>query len=297
MPTLLELRRRTRSVKNTEQITRAMKMVATARLRRSQEAIISARPFAKRILSVLNAVVPGASETADHPLLRVRPERRVLIVVVSSDRGLCGSFNANVIKQCETLLESLEDRDIGVRPVGRKAKDHFRRQRVQLVDPLEDIFRALGYEHARSIAGPLMERYSRPDPDDPERLDAVYLVFNEFRNILRQDVRVERLLPLARLDLPGEEDGRPPVEFLFEPDEARIFADLLPRHVEYQVWRALLESAAAEQAARMTAMDNASRNAKELIAELTLTMNRVRQAAITNEILEVVGGAEALGKD
>ncbi len=298
MPTLLELRRRTRSVKNTEQMTRAMKMIATARLRRSQEAIISARPFAKRILSVLNAVVPGASESSDHPLLRVRPERRVLVVVVSSDRGLCGSFNVNVIKRCEKLLESLEDRDIGVRPVGRKAKDHFRRRQVQLVDPLEDIFRSLGYEHARSIAGPLMERYSVADPDDPERLDAVYLVFNEFRNILRQEVRVERLLPLGRLEL-GEDaaEGRPPVEFLFEPGEARIFADLLPRHVEYQVWRALLESAAAEQAARMTAMDNASRNAKELIAELTLTMNRVRQAAITNEILEVVGGAEALGQD
>lgn len=297
MPTLLELRRRTRSVKNTEQITRAMKMIATARLRRSQEAIISARPFAMRILSVLNAVVPGASETVDHPLLRARPERRVLVVVVSSDRGLCGSFNVNVIKRCESLLESLEDRDVGVRPVGRKAKDHFRRRQVQLVDPLEDIFRSLGYEHARSIAAPLMDRYSRDDPDDPERLDAVYLVFNEFRSILRQEVRVERLLPLARLDLPGEHEDGPPVEFLFEPGEARIFAELLPRHVEYQVWRALLESAAAEQAARMTAMDNASRNAKELIAELTLTMNRVRQAAITNEILEVVGGAEALGKD
>lgn len=296
MATLLELRRRTRSVRNTEQITRAMKMVATARLRRAQEAIISARPFAARILQVLNAVVPGAAEHASHPLLVRRPERRVQVVVISSDRGLCGSFNANALKGAEGLLDSLGDLDVGVRTVGRKAKEHFRRRQVQLVDPLEDIFRDLGYQHARAIAAPLMERYGVRDADDPAGLDAVYLVFNEFRNILRQEVRVERLLPLAKLDLAEAEDGHP-VEFLFEPGEAEIFSDLLPRHVEYQVWRALLESAAAEQAARMTAMDNASRNAKELIADLTLTMNRVRQAAITNEILEVVGGAEALGRD
>ncbi len=294
MATLLELRRRTRSVRNTEQITRAMKMVATARLRRAQEAIISARPFAARILSVLNAVVPGASEHAGHPLLRRRPERRVQVVVISSDRGLCGSFNANALKQADGLLTSLEDREVGVRTVGRKAKEHFRRRQVQLVDPMEDIFRDLGYGHARAIADPLMARYAREEPDDPEGLDAVYLVFNEFRNILRQEVRVERLLPLGKLDLAEEQESRP-VEFLFEPGEAEIFDDLLPRHVEYQVWRALLESAAAEQAARMTAMDNASRNARELIDDLTLTMNRVRQAAITKEILEVVGGAEALG--
>ena len=177
--------------------------------------------------------------------------------------------------------------------VGRKGRDHFRRRGVRLVDPMEDIFRALGYEHAREIAAPLMERYSREDPEDPEGLDAIYLVFNEFKNILRQDVRVERLLPLEKLDLatPG---GAPAREFFYEPTEAEIFQELLPRHVEYQIWRALLESVAAEQAARMTAMDNATKNATELIADLTLTMNRVRQAAITNEILEVVGGAEAL---
>ena len=291
MPTLLELRRRTRSVRNTEQITRAMKMVATARLRRAQQSIVSARPFAARILKVLNSVV-AAADPASHPLLRERPPRRVEVIVLTSDRGLCGSFNANVLKRAQTLIDSLEKTGPGVRTVGRKGREHFGRRGVRLVGSVEDIFRDLGYEHARSLAAPLIERYTRADPEDPEGLDAVWLVFNEFKNILRQDVVAERLLPIGRLDL---EDGESaPREFLYEPHEEQIFAELLPRHVEYQIWRALLESSAAEQAARMTAMDNASRNASELIGDLTLTMNRVRQAAITREILEVVGGAEAL---
>ena len=274
-----------------------MKMVATARLRRAQDAIVSARPFAARILEVLQSVVARAEPEA-HPLLRERPPRRVEVVVITSDRGLCGSFNQNALKRADLLLDSLRETPPTVRAVGQKARDHYRRRGLAPDDSDGDDLRDLGYEHARRIAAPLMERYAREDPEDPEGLDAVHLVFNEFKNILRQDVRVEPLLPLARLDLPGADEvakgtaaGR---DFLFEPTEAEIFAELLPRHVEYQVWRALLESAAAEQAARMTAMDNATKNANELIAELTLTTNRVRQAAITKEILEVVGGAEAL---
>lgn len=304
MATLLELRRRTLSVRNTEQITRAMKMVATARLRRAQEAIISARPFAARILKVLNTVA-GAADPESHPLLRQRAPKRVEVVVITSDRGLCGSFNTNVLKRAGILLDSLPQPSPGVLPVGRKGKDHFRRRGIPVDGAVEDLFRDLGYEHARQIAGPLMERYTHSDPDDPEGLDALYLVFNEFRNILHQDVVVEPLLPIRRLDLPaaGDDSDDTPDgvsgngtarEFLYEPTEREIFAELMPRHVEYQIWRALLESAAAEQAARMTAMDNATRNANELIADLTLTMNRVRQATITREILEVVSGAEAL---
>lgn len=304
MATLLELRRRTLSVRNTEQITRAMKMVATARLRRAQEAIISARPFAARILKVLNTVA-GAADPESHPLLRQREPKRVEVVVITSDRGLCGSFNTNVLKRAGILLDSLPQPSPGVLPVGRKGKDHFRRRGIPVDGAVEDLFRDLGYEHARQIAGPLMERYTHSDPDDPEGLDALYLVFNEFRNILHQDVVVEPLLPIRRLDLPAAGDGSDDTpdgvsgngaarEFLYEPTEREIFAELMPRHVEYQIWRALLESAAAEQAARMTAMDNATRNANELIADLTLTMNRVRQATITREILEVVSGAEAL---
>lgn len=305
MATLLELRRRTLSVRNTEQITRAMKMVATARLRRAQEAIISARPFAARILKVLNTVA-GAADPESHPLLREREPRRVEVVVITSDRGLCGSFNTNVLKRAGILLDSLPQPNPGVLAVGRKGKDHFRRRGIPLEDAsVEDLFRDLGYEHAREIAGPLMERYTHTDPEDPEGVDAIYLVFNEFRNILHQDVVVEPLLPIRRLDLDASAEGADdtalhtagtgaPREFLYEPGEREIFAELMPRHVEYQIWRALLESAAAEQAARMTAMDNATRNANELIADLTLTMNRVRQATITREILEVVSGAEAL---
>lgn len=291
MATLLELRRRTLSVRNTEQITRAMKMVATARLRRAQEAIISARPFASRILAVLNSVA-AAADPESHPLLAERPPKRLEVVVVTSDRGLCGSFNTNVLKRAGILLDSLRESDPGVRPVGRKGKDHFRRSGAPVTDSLEDLFRDLGYEHARAIAEPLMERYCA-EPDDPEGLDAIFLVFNEFRNILQQDVVVEQLLPIRRLNLDGSEADSPR-EFLYEPSEREIFSELMPRHVEYQIWKALLESAAAEQAARMTAMDNATRNANELISDLTLTMNRVRQAAITREILEVVSGAEAL---
>ncbi len=291
MPTLLELRRRTRSVRNTEQITRAMKMVATARLRRAQEAIVSARPFASGMLRVLNRV-SSAANPGSHPLLQVREADRVAVIVITSDRGLCGSFNTNLLKRTEILLDSLQDRDLLLQTVGRKGREGLKRREIRRVDPMEDIFRDLGFDHARRIAGPLMRRYSGDEVEESDRLDAVHLVFNEFKNILRQDVVVEQLLPIPRLDLKPEEGGL--LEFLHEPSEAEIFESLLPRHVEYQVWRALLESAAAEQAARMTAMDNASKNAKDLIDDLTLTMNRVRQAAITREILEIVSGAEAL---
>ena len=289
MPTLLELRRRTRSVRNTEQITRAMKMVATARLRRAQEAIVSARPFANGMLRVLNRV-SSAADPESHPLLHVREPERVAVIVITSDRGLCGSFNTNLLKRTEILLDSLRDRDVVLQTVGRKGREGLKRREIRREDPMEDIFSDIGYDHARRIAAPLRKRYSGAGVPEADRLDAVHLVFNEFKNILRQDVVVEQLLPIPRLDL--SEEGA--LEFLHEPSEAEIFESLLPRHVEYQVWRALLESAAAEQAARMTAMDNASKNAKELISDLTLTMNRVRQAAITKEILEVVSGAEAL---
>ncbi len=268
-----------------------MKMVATARLRRAQEAIVSARPFARGMLRVLNRV-SSAADPASHPLLQVREPERVAVVVITSDRGLCGSFNANLLKRTEILLDSLEDRDLVLQTVGRKGREGLKRREIRRVDPLEDIFRDLGYEHARRIAEPLMQRYTGDGVPAEDRLDAVHLVFNEFKNILRQDVVVEQLLPIPRLEMEPEKEGL--LEFLHEPTEAEIFRRLLPRHVEYQVWRALLESAAAEQAARMSAMDNASRNAKELIDDLTMTMNRVRQAAITKEILEVVSGAEAL---
>jgi F-type H+-transporting ATPase subunit gamma len=283
MPTLLDLRRRVRSIKNTQQITKAMKMLSAAQLRRAQDRILSARPYARKMLEVLNSLATRANPEA-HPLLAVREPMRVEVVVVTADKGLCGSFNANILKAAAGFLEK-ERAELRIQVVGRKARDFFRRRTYTVNHQHVDIFRRLDYPMAASIAGPLIERYSECE------IDAAYIIYNEFKNVLQQRVVVERLLPLEKLRFERPEEE---FDYLYEPDAAGIFAQILPKHVEYQVWRALLESGAAEQAARMTAMDNASKNAAELIDELTLTMNRVRQAAITKEILEVVGGAEAL---
>jgi F-type H+-transporting ATPase subunit gamma len=290
MPSLRDLRRRTRSVRNTQQITKAMKMVSAAKLRRSQDAILSARPFAKKMLEVLNSLATRANPEG-HPLLRVREPRRVDVVIVTSDKGLCGSFNANILKHSESFLRSLQVEDLGIQVVGRKARDYYRRRAYPIRREFVDVFRGLGYEAAGAIARPLMERYSIEDPDSPERVDAVYLIYNEFKSVMQQDVVVERLLPLEKLSFARAEEE---FDYIYEPGPAAIYDAVIPRHVEFQLWRALLESAAAEHAARMTAMENATRNAAELIEQLTLTMNKARQASITKEILEVVSGAEAI---
>lgn len=283
MPSLLDLRRRLRSIRNTQQITKAMKMVSAAKLRRAQDAILSARPYALKMLEVLNSLATRA-DPQGHPLLQAREPHRVEVVVITADKGLCGSFNANILKEASRFLER-ERRELAVQVVGKKARDFFRRRDYELRHVHVDIFRDLHYDRAAAIAGPLIERYTK------EEVDAVYVIYNEFKNVLQQNVVVERLLPLEKLRFETAEEE---FDYIYEPSALAIFRDLLPKHVEYQVWRALLESAAAEHAARMTAMENATRNASELIEDLTLTMNRVRQAAITKEILEVVGGAEAL---
>ena len=289
MATLRDLRRRQKSVKNTEQITKAMKMVSAAKLRRAQDAILSARPFAKKMLEVLNSLATRA-DPAGHPLLRVREQKRVELVVVTADKGLCGSFNANILKTSDTFLKEDDSEALNLHVVGKKANDYYRRREYNIREQYVDIFRELTYDNASAIADPLIERYIAPE-DSEDRIDAVYLIYNEFKNVLQQDVVVERLLPLEKLEFEKPEEE---FDYIYEPSPREIYRDLIPRHVEYQVWHALLESAAAEHAARMTAMENASKNATELIADLTLTMNRVRQAAITKEILEVVSGAEAI---
>ena len=288
MPSLRDLRRRTRSVKNTQQITKAMKMVSAAKLRRSQDAILSARPFARKMLEVLNSLATRANPDS-HPLLAVREPRRVDIVIITSDKGLCGSFNANILKAAEGFVKRTKADDLGLQLVGKKARDYFRRRSYKIRREFVDIFRSLGYETAGAIARPIIERYSAPD--SPDGVDAVFLIYNEFKNVMQQDVVVERLLPLEKLHFErrGEE-----LDYIYEPGPAAIYDAVIPRHVEYQLWRALLESAAAEHAARMTAMENATKNAAELIDQLTLTMNKARQASITKEILEVVSGAEAI---
>ncbi len=267
------------------QVTRAMKMVSAAKLRRSQERIVQARPYARRMLQVLRSLSSRASPEA-HPLLHVRPVGRVDVVVVSGDKGLCGSFNTNIYKRAASFLETLPPGSASVSVVGRKGRDHFRRRVPSLRREWVDLYRTLDYETASGIAAELMDRYERAETD------AVFLVYNEFKSLMQQRPVVERLLPIERIDLaPGEVAE----DYIYEPEPQGLLGDLLPLHVAIQVYRALLESAAAENAARMTAMDSATNNAAELIDSLTLYMNRVRQASITTEIIEVVSGAEALG--
>ncbi len=288
MPSLRDLKRRTQSVKNTQQITKAMKMVSASKLRRAQDAILSARPFAKKMLEVLNSLATRA-DTDAHPLLREREPANVDVVIISADKGLCGSFNANIMKRAEDFLGGVHSETLDVQVVGKKSRDYFKRRKYNIRHQFVDIFRDLTYDNAGSIARPLIERYS--DSESEERVDAVYLIYNEFKNVMQQDVVVERLLPIEKLEFEKPEEE---LDYIYEPTAAEIYDAVIPRHVEYQVWHALLESAAAEHAARMTAMENASKNASELIEQLTLTMNKVRQTTITREILEIVSGAEAI---
>ncbi len=292
MPSLRDLKRRTESVKNTQQITSAMKMVSAAKLRRSQDAILSARPFAKKMLQVLNSLATRADMDA-HPLLTVREPKNIDVIVISADKGLCGSFNANIMKKAERFLGGLEAESLDLQIVGKKSRDYFRRRAYNIRSEFVDIFRDLNYENAAAIARPLIASYHEPDSEAGQEntVDAVYLIYNEFKNVIQQDVVVEQLLPIQKLDLDNDTERQ---DYIYEPSAEEIYNAVIPRHVEYQVWHALLESAAAEHAARMTAMDNASKNAAELIEDLTLTMNKVRQATITREILEIVSGAEAI---
>ncbi len=291
MPSLLDIRRRIRAVKSTQQITKAMKMVAASRLRRAQERIQRARPFAAEMLRVLNSLASRVDPTS-HPLLdeRVEPRahRRVLLFVITADRGLCGSFNTNVIKSSGAFITENADRQVALGLVGRRGRDYFARRGFDVRYEQINLFASLKFEDAREIANAAMEAFTGA------HVDSVYLVYNQFKSVMHQAVVVERLLPIPRLEIEAAAGAAPPTDYLYEPGPEQLFKDLLPSHVEVQVFRALLESAAAEHAARMTAMDAATRNSAEMIDQLTLYMNKVRQAAITREIIEVVSGAEAL---
>ena len=282
------LKRRIRSAKNTMQVTRAMKMVSAARPRRAQDRIIAARPYARRMNEVLHSLAARANREM-HPLLAVRPEERIDVVVIASDRGLCGSFNGAIMKTAAAFLERCEGKDVGVYCVGRKTREYFRKRGATIRHEWSDVLRNLDYPVAQDIAGRLIDRF------ETKAVDAVYVVYNEFRSAIVQKPVVERLLPIADSDLGGTRTPTSLEEHLFEPSAQRLFESLLPLHVTTQIYRALMESVAAEHGARMTAMDSATKNAKELIDRLTLRMNRVRQASITTEIIEVVSGAQALG--
>ena len=286
MPSLIDLRRRIRAVKSTQQITKAMKMIAASRLRRAQERVVSARPFAQRMLKVLNGLVSRVDQDT-HPLLRVTapPGSRPLLIVISADRGLCGSFNSNIIKAAgQFIVKEGQQHEIALGLVGRKGRDFFRRRGFDVRYEATGIFQRLSFADAAALADAAIEEFTSG------RASSVYLVYNEFKSVMAQRIVVEKLLPIPRLE--GEDAG-PKTEYLYEPSPAEIFKDLLPRHVQVQVYRALLESNAAFFAAQMTAMDAATRNSADMLENLTLYMNKVRQAAITREIIEVVSGASA----
>ena len=283
MASSLDLKRRIRSVKNTQQLTRAMKMVAAARLRRSQEQILAARPYAHRMREVL-ARLARCTDAENHPLLAERGDERVEILVVTSDRGLCGGFNSSIIRRTELFLAEAGRANAPLHIVGRRAADYFKRRPVKIHASYADVFRDFGFTRAREIGQDMVQRFMQGE------LDAVYMVYNEFKSAIQQNVVVEKLLPLVRIEAAGETRH----EYLYEPPPEQLLDALLHRHVNVQLWAALLESNAAENGARMVAMDAATKNAGELIEKLTLQMNRIRQAAITREIIEVVSGSDAL---
>ena len=296
MPSLLDIRRRIRAVKSTQQITKAMKMVAASRLRRAQERIQQARPFATEMLRVLNSLATRV-EPGSHPLLDERKVRRAggkaLLFVITADRGLCGSFNTNAIKAASTFIVEDPAREVALGLIGRRGRDFFARRGFEVRYEQVNLFQSLQFGHAREIAQAAIEEFTEG------RVDSVYLVYNEFKSVMQQRIVIERLLPIPRLELepasPGAGGAKAPeIDYLYEPAPEELFRTLLPRHVEVQVFRALLESNAAFFAAQMTAMDAATRNSADMIDQLTLYMNKVRQAAITREIIEVVSGAEAL---
>jgi F-type H+-transporting ATPase subunit gamma len=304
MPSLLDIRRRVRAVKSTQQITKAMKMVAASRLRRAQDRIQAARPFATEMHRVLQGLAARV-EAGEHPLLDERTTPRAggkaLLIVVSADRGLCGSFNTNVIKAASGFIVDNPSRQVALGLVGRRGRDYFARRGFEVRYERVNLFASLNFSHAKEIADSAIEAFTSGE------VDSVHLVYNEFRSVISQRVVVDRLLPITRSEITADAsptlvtsgagaggDGGPSTEYLYEPAPKEMFARLLPRHVEVQVYRALLESNAAFYAAQMTAMDAASRNAADKIESLTLYMNKVRQAAITREIIEVVSGAGAL---
>ncbi len=286
MPSLIDLRRRIRAVKSTQQITKAMKMIAASRLKRAQDRVIAARPFAQRMLRVLNGLVSSV-EQESHPLLRVpATDGRPLLIVITGDRGLSGSFNSNVIKAAgQFIVNEGRDRQVALGLIGRKGRDFFRRRGFDVRYEAVGVFQRLSFNDAKEIANVAIEEFTSGNAS------SVYLVYNEFKSVMSQRIVVERLLPIPRLEDTG--GGGATVDYLYEPGPQTIFQDLLPRHVQVQVYRALLESNAAFFAAQMTAMDAATRNSAEMIENLTLYMNKVRQAAITREIIEVVSGAAA----
>jgi len=283
VPNLRDIRRRIRSAKNIQQITRAMKFVSAARLRRAQERVVAARPYARQMLSVLNSLATRVPEHA-HPLLAQRGDQKIELVVITADKGLCGAYNTNILKEAIGFLAGHSDKSVELNILGKRARDFFRRRAFSVRHEAISVLSTLSIADAAAIAADIIQEFEK------EKKDQVLLVYNEFKSVVQQRVVVEPLLPIQRLKDLGAADR---IDYLYDEPPERIFNNLLPRHVETQILRALLEAAAAEHGARMTAMDAATRNATEMIENLTLFANKVRQAGITRELIEIVSGASS----
>jgi F-type H+-transporting ATPase subunit gamma len=286
MPSLIDIRRRIRSVKNMQQITKAMKMVSAAKLRRAQERAVASRPYAsmmQRVLSNIAAASVGSDDVAELPLLQVRDEKRIQLIIVSSDTGLAGAFNSNLFRSAQKFVDDHGGADLRVETIGRKSRDYFRKRSYNVSGEYIGIVEKPNLDQAREIAAKMIEAYSKAE------IDAVYLIVNEFKSVMAPSLAVKKILPV---ELPAE--GGDQIDYIWEQSPKELLSDLLPRYVEMSIYRALLESLSAYHAARMTAMDAASSNAGDVIQTLTLKLNRVRQASITREIIEIVSGAAAL---
>ena len=295
MPNLLDIRRRIKSVKNTQQITKAMKMVSAAKLRRAQERVLTARPFANKMTEVLNELAKRTDDDFHHPLLDQRGDQRYLLVLITADKGLCGAFNTNLVKAAQAFIRENSDKTVEILAIGRKGRDFFRNRRASIAGEVIGLTGKGRVELSEGleVARDIMKRYT-----DDTGIDKVFVIYNEFKSVLQQRVILEQLLPVAHAkeEVPEGKSAQPVtlIDYIYEQPPEQMFGQLLPLLIETQIFRALLESIASEHGARMTAMDSASKNASELIDMLTLNMNRIRQAAITNEIIEVVSGAAAL---
>jgi len=288
MATLRDIQRRIRSVQSTQKITKAMKLVAAAKFRRAQERILEARPYAKKMNELLSGLVERTGDET-HPLLARRDTGRKRLVIITADKGLCGAFNSNILRESLRFLRGAGETSVTLVVVGKKARDFYRRRQFTVKSEMLGFFDRLAYSHAQEIANGLMHDYLA------EEVDEVHLMYNEFRSVAVQRPVRQELLPIpADAESDDKDDAGPQEEYLYEPGPQAILASLLPRHVTTQVYRALMESAAGEYGARMTAMESASKNAREMINVLTIQYNKARQERITKELLDIVGGAEAL---
>jgi len=287
MATLRDIKRRIKAVESTSKITKAMKMVSAAKFRKAQQRMLEMRPYAERMNGILSSLASGA-EGETHPLLMVRPRRNIEVLVLTSDRGLCGAFNTNIMKAATRHIDELrrEGYEVTIDIVGRKARDYYKRRGIGMRKTWTGIAGKISYANAQEIAAEIIENYTN------ETTDEVVLIFNEFKSAIAQQVVISRLLPLAPIQ--AAEETLPIYNFIYEPSKQEIFSRLVPKNVEIQIFRALLESQASEEAARMAAMENATRAANDMIDSLTLQFNKARQASITKELMDIVGGVEAM---